>query len=70
MEILMFDREERAHRYGFQTFSDLLDKSHPLPLMAGERHHSYLAQHPDGHWLVWDEGPFDETAHLLKQQMI
>jgi hypothetical protein len=60
MMIASMHRDELAHRYGLQGFPDLLEISHPLPPMPGERCRSYLAHHK-GLWFVWDEGQLDDA---------
>ena len=58
----MHYRDEIARRYGFETFAELLDISHSLPQMACEGCRSYLAQHPDGHWFIWEDRPLEKSA--------
>jgi hypothetical protein len=42
------DRDEIAHRYGFESFAELLDISDPLPKLPGDKVQSYVARSPDG----------------------
>src|SRR5262245_10275705 len=62
--IATMDREELAHHHGLQSFANLLEISHPLPPMPGELYRCYLAHHADGHWFIWDDGPFDEAPSV------
>jgi hypothetical protein len=50
-------REYLAHRYGFETFADLLDASDSLPPIRGSSAKSYIARHRDGHWFLWEDSP-------------
>jgi hypothetical protein len=50
-------REYLAHRFGFQTFADLLDVSDCLPPTKGGTAKSYIARHRDGHWFLWEDSP-------------
>ncbi len=54
-------RDQIAHHYGFETFAELLDISHPLPQAARENYRCYLAQHADGHWFIWEDRPLGES---------
>src|SRR5262245_22537071 len=48
-------REEIAHHYGFNSFAELLDVSRALPMMPDENVQSYVAEHPNGYWFVWED---------------
>jgi hypothetical protein len=66
----MYDREEIAHRYGFETFADLLDISRPLPARPGDKTRSYFGRRRDGMWFVWEDTPQGSLARSDNRQRL
>jgi len=51
------EKHKIARHYGFETYADIIAISDPLPKRAGDLVQSYIAQHPNGHWFVWEDKP-------------
>jgi hypothetical protein len=51
------DKDEIARHYGFDSFTELLAISSPLPKQPGDTVQSYVARKTDGQWFVWNDEP-------------
>jgi hypothetical protein len=47
------ERDQIAHRYGFDSFAELLAASFRLPRIDGELMQCFLVRRPDGSWFLW-----------------
>lgn len=53
----MPDGDDIAKRQGFRSYAEMIAASYSLPRRKGDLMQSYVARHPNGHWLVWERAP-------------
>jgi SAM-dependent methyltransferase len=61
------ERDAFARNSGFNSFTELLDNSDPLPMLPGDTVRSYVARKPSGRWFLWEDDPEAEPPEAWPQ---